>query len=183
MNAASKLIMLALLLLGLPGICLQAQDGDSDVMLGNHYTETEDWDNAVRSYDAALLARIDDTEILHALSYALLQLNRYERARLVLDRILEIDDTDETAHFNLGIMYWYTDRYFLALAHAERAFELDSTNASALYFVGRINLSMDRSERALEAAERLSALDNDLADKLFWYINAQDVAVNDPFEE
>lgn len=64
-----------------------------------------DLEKAVATYQEALVADATFTEAMHGLARALQDLQRYDEAIAVAQRIVEIDPDDVLAHTSLSVLY------------------------------------------------------------------------------
>lgn len=62
-------------------------------------------DVAVERYHASLAVRPDDTEVLNALSMALMGLERFEEAVEIGNKVVELDPDDPMIHTSLSMIY------------------------------------------------------------------------------
>ncbi len=155
----------------------------NDIMLGMLLAERDDHENAVRAFDLAVLHSVRQMELLNALAYSLLQLERYERARQVLERALEVDSSDYLANFNLGILHAVEGRYALAIVYFEHALHAAPNDVDALYCIGLCHIDQGESGRAMDVVRVLATVDKERAAELLEYLNDTDLARNDPLAE
>ena len=183
-------IVLLVLLLGASFATATAQgsvvEDDSvsdDFAHGMLLAARNDHENAVRVFDLVLLQSTRHVEFLNALAFSLLQLQRYERARLVLERALEIDSSDYIANFNLGILHAIGGRYALAIIFFEHALHAAPDDVDALYCIGMCHVDLGENGRAMDIVRMLATVDKDRAAQLLDYLNDTDLARNDPLAE
>ncbi|PLX31447.1 MAG: hypothetical protein C0600_05710 [Ignavibacteria bacterium] len=112
--------IIPLLLLGI-AFSATAQESNSDLALAEAYYAQGDWKNAARSYDLVIREDTEAPFVLQKLSYSLMKMRHEDRARIVLDRLIELQPDNEVAHFNLGLLYWRTQRPLMAIPCFEAA--------------------------------------------------------------
>jgi tetratricopeptide (TPR) repeat protein len=88
--------------------------------LGWAYLGMDDFSGAQAAFEEELKLRPGTTIILWSLSHAQRLQGHYREAITLLDRIMEIDRSDQYANYNLGIIYQHLGENETALKHFER---------------------------------------------------------------
>ncbi|MBN1446543.1 MAG: tetratricopeptide repeat protein [Bacteroidetes bacterium] len=156
------------------------QETQTDLLVARSAYELGEWEIAVEAYEAAKHETTFTIGDLHQLSYALLQLDRYDRARAVLENILDIDPADALAWFNLGITHMRTNRMHAAHRCFERTAEFTSEDPSVWVCLAITSLCTDRFAQAWGAFDELLALDEEKAEMVLGWIVAEEDAHSDP---
>lgn len=188
MTAPRVALLILLLLLLSPRMAAQDAGTDdesalSEVILGLTLAEQGDHENAVRAFELALLQYINSKPLLIELAYSLFKLERNERARIILERVLELDSNDYLGNFNLGILHAVEGRYALAIVYFEHALHAAPNDVDALYCIGLCHIDQGESGRAMDVVRVLATVDKERAAELLEYLNDTDLARNDPLAE
>jgi len=129
--------------------------------------DKEKYEEAVLSYDRALVIKPDDDEAWFNRGIALWNLGRYEEEVASYDRALEIKPDDDAAWFNRGNALWNLGRYEEALASYDRALEIKPDKDSAWHNRGIALDNLGRHEEAVASYDRALEMEPD-NDKT-WY--------------
>ncbi len=172
-------ILAGVLLLFSPAL-LTAQEENSDLALAEALYDQGSYRQAVHAYDIAMINLLDDPFTLQRLSCALLQLDSYDRARVALERLLEVDPDNDIGRHNLGILFWCTDRPLLAIPCFEAIVARDSTAGDAWACLGYLYLETGAHEAVWNALDQLITLRHAAAEELQQAIVAQEAERNDP---
>jgi tetratricopeptide (TPR) repeat protein len=143
------------------------QEISSGLALADGYFEDGRWEEAVVAYEEAKHETQFTVYDLHNMAYSLMQLSRYDRARRLLRNIIDIEETDALAHYNLGVLHFITDRYSLATTCLERAADLDPSNPDCWYMLAYAAINNGDLKRAWEVLDILIVLDEDDAMDVF----------------
>ena len=162
---------------------LRAQEEGAELALADALYDQGDYRQAIEAYDLALIRLLENPLTLHRMAFALLQLDRYERARAVLERFIEVMPDEPIGHYNLGVLYWHTGRHYLAIPCFENIVARDSTYADAWTCLGYIYLETGQIEKAWEMQARLLVLQHEDAFRLQMEIMREEQARNDPTAE
>ncbi|MGH8634835.1 MAG: tetratricopeptide repeat protein [Burkholderiales bacterium] len=128
--------------------------------------EKGDLERAAEHYRKALALAPERPSVMSNLAAAYIGLNRHAEARLLCDRLLEIDPRNESALLNLGICQIKLGSPGEALALFDRALEASPDNANVLINLGGALLEMNRPEEALASCDRALAVKPDSAEAL-----------------
>ncbi|MGH9642429.1 MAG: FG-GAP-like repeat-containing protein, partial [Terriglobales bacterium] len=90
---------------------------------------------------------------------ALLNLQKLDEAKLVLEKAVKDDPADAHAWFNLGLYYRNAGRAEDALSAFRRATEIDANDADSWYFLGATYAQLKKFQEALAAFERALKID------------------------
>ncbi|MCB2206228.1 tetratricopeptide repeat protein [bacterium] len=172
-----------ILLTFFPAVVLFAQEENSDLAMAESFFDREDWENAARSYDRVIQAESETPFVLHRLAYSLLKCDHNMKARVVLERLIALNPDDDLAHYNLGILYWSTDRPLLAIPCFKSAVRIDSAWADAWYCLGLIYVDLERPDDAWRMWDRVLPLDADMAADLHERVSYLERYLNDPVQE
>lgn len=146
--------------------------GDYEVREGDILLTDGDWDRAIDRFDAALAVSPDHRGALMGKAIALMQSDRPEEARPVLDRLIETsggadipaDPTGRgvlaSAYANRGILSDREGNWQAALADYRRALQIDAGAVSGPGLVDRI---LYGRSRAATVADRAAYLEKQLA--------------------
>ncbi|PPT05743.1 hypothetical protein CKA32_002575 [Geitlerinema sp. FC II] len=83
----------------------------------------------------------------------------YEAADLAYQEVIERDPNRIEAWFNLGMLYYVTDRTDDAMALLQHCLKLDENRANVHYGLGLVWEKLEQTQRAIEAYERAIELD------------------------
>ncbi|MCZ7555968.1 MAG: tetratricopeptide repeat protein [Bacteroidia bacterium] len=177
-----KHIIAALMLLSCAGM-LRAQTTNPDLAMAGDFYDRAQWEQAIEAFDrAAVDESLSDGE-LHKLAYALLQLDRYERARIVLESVTARNPRAYVAWYNLGIAHMNCGRFPTGRDCLRRVTELEPLWARGWFSLGLCQLMTGQLDLAWESLGFLSPLDTDMAAELLEAIQAEEAYVNDPAEQ
>jgi len=93
-----------------------------------------------------------------------LQQGLLSKARLVFEKLVEIDPQSSDAHSALGAVLIRQREDDMALMHLNRAIELDSHEISSYINRGEVRLRLNQIEPALEDLKRALELDPEIKD-------------------
>ena len=128
--------------------------------------EQGELDQAERLYKSALALAPERPSVMNNLATVFLGLKKYTDARLLCERLLEIDPGDETAFLNLGHCQVELNAAEEALRSFAKALKLRPDYAEALNGCGNALLELKRREEALAHYDRALAIKPDFADAL-----------------
>ncbi len=95
---------------------------------------------------------------MHAFARALLSRQQWSEALAVLDRLLEIDDSDADALYEATVCCSHLGRYKEAIERAERLTELPGYEARGLVLLGTLHNTVGNKHRAAEAWQQVLQL-------------------------
>lgn len=177
-----KHIIAALILLFCASM-MPAQTTNPALAMAGDYYERAQWEQAIEAFDrAAADGSLSDGE-LHKLAYALLQLDRYERARIVLESITARNPGAYVAWYNLGIAHMNCGRYPAGRDCLRRVTELEPLWARGWFSLGICQLMTGQLDMAWESLGFLNPLDEDMAAELLEAIQAEEAYLSDPAEQ
>lgn len=117
------------------------KEADAYFMLGKSLKQSGNSKLALPYYQRATELAHDDLEIRLAYGILLAEMELFEEARKELTLVLEMDNENADAHYNLGVLYAVsTDRKDDALFHLEKAFTLEPEHTQARYIFDMIKL-------------------------------------------
>lgn len=88
---------------------LQENPDDIEVMrsLGMSFMEMQAWERALAFWDMVLERHDHDVMALNQKGFCLFELERYDEAAALFERMLGIEKDNFHAHYNLGVIYKY----------------------------------------------------------------------------
>ena len=177
-----KHIIAALMLL-IGVATLPAQTIPSTLALAGNYYDSAKWEQAVQAFDrAAVDAPLSDHE-LRKLAYALMEINRYERARIVLEGVTARNPAAYVSWYNLGIANMNCGRYPASRDCLQRVTEISPLLPKGWFSLGICQLIMGRLDMAWESLGFLAPLDEEMAAELLEAIQEEEAYRNDPAEQ
>ncbi len=159
-----------------------AQESNPDLALAGTYYDNGEWEKAADAYEHVAGEDALSVRDMHRHAIALVELDRIDHARRLLERIIAVTPEDPVAWFNLGIVHSHADRYANALASFRQAAELAPRWAEAWFCVGLCEVAMGSTAQAWETLDVVHALDEELALKLYESIVAEEAYRSDPAE-
>jgi tetratricopeptide (TPR) repeat protein len=136
---------------------------DAHYNLGTILAELGRYEEAVASYERALLLRPSDVDALTGRADALQVQGRLDDALAGYQEALALAPGHPDAHINLGAALTQLRRYGEALAHCERALALQPDSAGALCNRGALLSELGRFSEAVATFDRALAIDPDYA--------------------
>jgi len=127
--------------------------------LAEAYLEKGNDKEALRAYAGALEVQPNHADALRASSALYLRHEMTDPARVTLERLVAVAETDARARADLGAVYAAAGDLASAKTQFEQALRLDPQQSSALTGLGNIHLKqgkVDEAIRLLEQAARLS---------------------------
>ena len=119
----------------------------------------------VQSICRRILQHVPDFfEAMHLLGVSLLECERFEEARQILERAVTLDPRSADAHSNLGFALFNLQRYDKARACQEKALVLKPDFPTALRNLGNTLLRLKLAEQAIAAFTRAIELKSNDAD-------------------
>lgn len=116
-------------------------EADAYFMLGKSLKQSDKPKLALPYLQRAAELAPSDLEIRLAFGILLAEMELFEEARKELTFIIELDEENADAHYNLGVLYAVsTDRKDDALFHLEKAFTLEPDHTQARYIFDMIKL-------------------------------------------
>jgi tetratricopeptide (TPR) repeat protein len=137
----------------LSGLNARPDDWSSHYNLGNYYSNRNENEKAIASYETAL--RIEPRALLPLTNIAIAYGRRgeYERAETSLRRAIEIDSKSAPVHFNLGLLLAERGRTPEAEKELRAALNLDFQLAPAAYNLG-VLIIKERPEEGLSYCKK-----------------------------
>ncbi|WP_262173429.1 tetratricopeptide repeat protein [Saccharococcus sp. Marseille-Q5394] len=116
-------------------------EADAYFMLGKSLKQSDKSKLALPYFQRAAELAPDDLEIRLAFGILLAEMELFEEAGKELLLVLEKDEENADAHYNLGVLYAVsTDRKDDALYHLEKAFTIEPEHTQARYIYDMIKL-------------------------------------------
>jgi hypothetical protein len=135
-------------------IAIIERDGvESDAYLAAQAVVRQDWDAVILHAEGETQAHPDNEMGWISLGMAWLNKNDMLKAKIPLDRALEIVPDNQNALNFMGYYYFATDNLNEAYATFSKAVELHQTNITAYYYLGRIRLMQNNYTEALQYAQ------------------------------
>lgn len=138
----------------LRAIDLDRDFAEADFNLARAYLDGERISDAISVLTSLLVEDPGNTVVLRTLGYAHYRAGDDRRAREYYETVLDVNEADVEALYNLGIIEFEDGRYEEALAYLERAEELD-VGEDIARALGLAYFALDRDE---EAEARLGGL-------------------------
>jgi protein O-GlcNAc transferase len=129
--------------------------------------EKGDFERAERLYREALVAAPGRPSVMNNLATVCIELKKYLEARLLCERLLELNPADETALLNLGNCRLKQGLPAEALARYDHALRIKPGYEEALNGRGNALLELNRPGEALASYERALAIRPDYAEALY----------------
>lgn len=126
---------------------------------GEALLRDERYEEALETFDQALVLSPDDPDIWYKRGDVLDQLYRVEEALVAYDRALALNPKDESVWFSKGLDLDYLERYDEALAAFDRALALDPNDPDYWAAKGSTFDNLLRYHDALAALDRAISLD------------------------
>jgi len=139
--------------------------------LGYAFTETEEFEEAVKAYDEALAIDNFIFEIWFNKGAALYALRDFEKAKECYEEALEINPDDAEAWNNLGNCFSRLADGQPAIEAYTRAVALKSDYAEAFYNKANAHFIEEEDERAIAYAELAIQLDPNLNNRVSQWIS------------
>ena len=116
-------------------------EADAFFMLGKSLKQSDKPKLALPYLQRAVELAPNDIEIRLAYGILLCEMELFEEARKELTHIIERDEENADAHYNLGVLYAVsTERKDDALFHLEKAFTIEPEHTQARYIYDMIKL-------------------------------------------
>lgn len=116
-------------------------EADAFFMLGKSLKQSDNPKLALPYFQRAAELAPNDLEIRLAYGILLAEMELFEEARKELSFVIEKDEQNADAHYNLGVLYAVsTDRKDDALSHLEKAFTFEPEHTQARYIYDMIKL-------------------------------------------
>jgi len=131
--------------------------------LARAYVELGHFDQGIEKLNELLAEDEDNTYLLSTRAYAYERSERREQAIADYERVLEINEYDADAWFNLGLLYWRDDNPAKATEPVVTAHDIEPDASSAL-LLARIKRKLEETEDAiayLEEAMELGVAERD----------------------
>jgi serine/threonine-protein kinase len=132
--------------------------------LGFISTNTQEWEEAIGYYRAALAVRPETAAVHFNLSHALLQKKQLDEAIKELRKAVAIDPKDATAHLNLGYALEDKGRLEEAIAEYHKALAIDPEDARAHNNLGAALEAKGRLDEAIVECQKALAIDPKLTE-------------------
>jgi len=132
---------------------------------GNNLVKRGKFDDALKSYDAALEINSQSEKTLLQKARLLFDLKRYSESALALDRILEIDSKNVEALVERGSVFDVQGLSAEALSYFSKAVEISPHNIMARRYLGRKLTNMGECDRAIQIIDdglKIDACDDEL---------------------
>ncbi len=118
-----------------------------------------DFMNAYLAFDKSLSLNPTDVDSLIGKSIAEESLDLFDDAVITLKKVIEVDEYNEEAYYNLGTLYEREDKYEIAIEHLSMAVSLDEGYLEAWYELGYCYEILNRFDKALQAYDKYLEID------------------------
>ncbi|MFP4169006.1 MAG: tetratricopeptide repeat protein [Desulfonatronovibrionaceae bacterium] len=100
------------------------EDKEALFMLGQRFMRMQAWDKALEFWERLIKLDPENKTVLTQKGFCLFQQEEYEQAVEEFKKVLDVDDTDYRAHYNLGMLYkYYLEEPQSAREHLQKALE------------------------------------------------------------
>ena len=105
---------------------------------GNRLAKHGDLEEAIKSYQLALIERPECAQTQFQMGCALHRLNRFDSAISAYQKAVDRDPTEEAAHRNMGLACYQTGRLHEAIDHYQQALKLNPDTVDLLITLGSL---------------------------------------------
>lgn len=137
---------------GVPVAIIEKDGVNSDAYLAARAIARQDWDQAILYAERETKAHPKNEMGWINLGMAYLNKNEMQKAKLPLDRAIEIVPDNQNALTFMGYYYFVTDNLNEAFTTFLKSTEVHQTNVTAYYYLGRIRLLQNDNTQALQYA-------------------------------
>lgn len=134
--------------------------------LGVAYSKAGNYDEAIKSYNKAILLKLDLLPAYFALGVAYSKLQFYQEAIGAYKTVIHNNPNDINSYFNLATVYRQSKRYKEAVEAYKELIKLKPEHQKGHYGLGLAYMLMDDYHLALEEYNTLKTLAPDLANDL-----------------
>lgn len=127
--------------------------------LGTAYIKTNQFENALESFQIGLSLEPDSLESLINIGVCLRQMRRYEEAKEILNDALRRSRNHPEIHNSLAWLYSDTYNYEKAVKHAEKACLIQPNNINFLYCYGYLLRRYNRRSESRNIFKKALAID------------------------
>jgi tetratricopeptide (TPR) repeat protein len=131
------------------------------VGLGVVYHQLQDYESALKTFNAGLARYPDDATLLFNAAATEVKLERFDAALSHADKALAVSASDPALHALRGTVLRKLGRQKEAVEAFRKAAELDAKSARAQYNLGNVYYELGRKEEALDSFRQAIKLDKD----------------------
>ena len=118
------------------------------------------WDDAIESYNKAIVGGISNDNEFITYYYIFLQ-KEYDKAIRIAKEILTRDPLHVISHFQLGVSYYFAGRFKAALKCFQDCIDLDPSSTEGLRWKGVVLAHLGEFESAEESIQKALSLSED----------------------
>jgi len=130
--------------------------------LANTAIEKEDYMEAQKALQSALIVQKDDSETLGKYGLVSIKLEDYKEAKETFEKLITLDQYDDMAHAQIANVYNKLGLVDEAIEHHKRSIELDSRYAPHYFNYANTLYDLKHSDEALEMYKKAYALDSNI---------------------
>lgn len=131
--------------------------------LGEFETEKGNWALAVRHYELAVLADIENLTARENLGALYLQTGAFEKGRMVYEDLQKVDGDNPEYLYQIGVALINLHKGLSAKPYLVRSISLDPDQPKALNYLGMVEQSLGKSDIALTLYQQALQLDSTYA--------------------
>ncbi|MBO6793688.1 MAG: TDP-N-acetylfucosamine:lipid II N-acetylfucosaminyltransferase [Balneolaceae bacterium] len=133
-------------------------------LTGFAYVRKEDFESAVKPLEQAIKKGGNSYEVLQILMEACIKTNRFERAKVLIEQVLNLKEDDVAAWKNLAIVYTQELKYEEAIVTIGKANNFDRTNLALVVIAGNIYGKLKKYDEAINTFDSLIQVQPDYLD-------------------
>ena len=140
-------------------------------LLGNHYFNRQQFDEAIASYEQAVEIDPEFSSPYNGMGYALRGLGRYDEAAAALQKYIELIPDEPNPYDSYADLLMKMGRFEEAIENYEKALSLNPNFIGSHLGIGASYVFLDRPEQARESFGRLMAIarnDGERRQALLW---------------
>ena len=128
-------------------------------LLADIYFKMNYWDDALFNYYRAILSDKNNLNFKFKLAKCLIELEEYDRAVVILNKIISQDSYFEDAYYELGKAYILIEQYKEASSVLTEYLLLSPSNKDGYYYLGEAYIGLNKYNFAKDAFNKVVAID------------------------
>lgn len=132
---------------------------DAWFLLGNTFSNLEDFEKAIDAYDYALAIKDDFISAIFNKANALVRLERYDEARSCFEETLNSDISPSLIYYYIGDCYHNSDDFESALKFYKKSVQDDENFGDAWLAIGQALESLDRISEGIHYVKKAINID------------------------